>query len=523
MFFSTYVLTKKGPLAKVWLAAHWDKKLTKNEVRVIDLSQTVLQIVKPAVPIALRTSGELMLGVVRIYSLKVKHVQKDAVEVATFLLRPTVAPPGMILGAKGVEGAMVLGKTKEHAMGAVTMDIVVGRAGIDQLCEADFSDIADILLPSKAKKIADEPMGGAWFAAEPSQFLEENRPLTQDDIALMRADILEFDKQMQQQRDPSSGSSKTKSSLSSIEAARAGAMVDPLQGLGLDIGVPMPEDDLMGLAPPEVGRPSGLEDPFNVDGARPSGQIVGEEADAAAPKRRVKIVNILDSADTALTREQVQRQQENRSDILCAERRHGPLDEDEARHRQILRNAEQSVNCCFAAPLAPLANLGLVAVFEAAMQQTVRQAEEVEAARASAHEAAASATRASKRPFAEDEPELQAPAVPPMDDMGFDYQVPEEPSRLSRKRGREDQNEDGTSGFSASTLATLDRLRNTLQKNVKSVTFGAFTHGKKRAEVARSFVDILVLASHGRVEVAQRTPHGEIVLNKTDKLGDAVA
>eukprot|EP01047_Picozoa_sp_COSAG01_P109811 COSAG01_NODE_38662_length_486_cov_15.834625_1_plen_29_part_10 len=29
MFYSQFILAKKGPLGKVWLAAHLDKRLTK--------------------------------------------------------------------------------------------------------------------------------------------------------------------------------------------------------------------------------------------------------------------------------------------------------------------------------------------------------------------------------------------------------------------------------------------------------------------------------------------------------------
>ena len=32
MFYAHFVLAKKGPLARIWLAAHWDKKLTKAQV-----------------------------------------------------------------------------------------------------------------------------------------------------------------------------------------------------------------------------------------------------------------------------------------------------------------------------------------------------------------------------------------------------------------------------------------------------------------------------------------------------------
>lgn len=40
MFYSQLVLAKKGPLSKVWLAAHWDRKLTKNQIIGTDISKT---------------------------------------------------------------------------------------------------------------------------------------------------------------------------------------------------------------------------------------------------------------------------------------------------------------------------------------------------------------------------------------------------------------------------------------------------------------------------------------------------
>lgn len=77
MFYAHYVLSKKGPLAKVWLAAHWDKKLTKAHVFETDVEKTVENIISPKVKMALRTSGHLLLGVVRIYSRKQKYLIQD--------------------------------------------------------------------------------------------------------------------------------------------------------------------------------------------------------------------------------------------------------------------------------------------------------------------------------------------------------------------------------------------------------------------------------------------------------------
>ena len=77
MFYGTLVLAKKGPLAKVWLAAHWDKKLTKAHVFETDVESTVDSIISPQMKLALRTSGHLLLGVVRIYSRKQKYLLHD--------------------------------------------------------------------------------------------------------------------------------------------------------------------------------------------------------------------------------------------------------------------------------------------------------------------------------------------------------------------------------------------------------------------------------------------------------------
>lgn len=41
MFYSQIILAKKGPLGKIWLAAHWDKKLTKMQVFQTDITKSV--------------------------------------------------------------------------------------------------------------------------------------------------------------------------------------------------------------------------------------------------------------------------------------------------------------------------------------------------------------------------------------------------------------------------------------------------------------------------------------------------
>jgi hypothetical protein len=80
MFYSEVILARKGPLGKIWLAAHFDKKLTKTQIFSTDISSSVESVLNPASPLALRVSGHLMLGIVRIYSRKVKYLMSDCTE-----------------------------------------------------------------------------------------------------------------------------------------------------------------------------------------------------------------------------------------------------------------------------------------------------------------------------------------------------------------------------------------------------------------------------------------------------------
>ncbi|VVC28790.1 Hypothetical protein CINCED_3A006865 [Cinara cedri] len=94
MFYSHFSLSKKGPLARIWLAAHWDKKLTKAQVFETNIETSVDGILQPKVKMALRTSGHLLLGVVRIYSRKAKYLLADCNE--AFVKIKMAFRPGMV-------------------------------------------------------------------------------------------------------------------------------------------------------------------------------------------------------------------------------------------------------------------------------------------------------------------------------------------------------------------------------------------------------------------------------------------
>jgi cohesin complex subunit SCC1 len=49
MFFAHFVLAKKGPLSKIWLAAHWERKLSKAQIFETDVQDAVDEILRPKV------------------------------------------------------------------------------------------------------------------------------------------------------------------------------------------------------------------------------------------------------------------------------------------------------------------------------------------------------------------------------------------------------------------------------------------------------------------------------------------
>lgn len=78
MFYEASLLSKTGPLARVWLASNLDRKLTKQNVMQANLETNVKDIIgENQAPLALRLSGQLLLGVVKIYNRKAKYLMDD--------------------------------------------------------------------------------------------------------------------------------------------------------------------------------------------------------------------------------------------------------------------------------------------------------------------------------------------------------------------------------------------------------------------------------------------------------------
>ncbi|XP_073152462.1 sister chromatid cohesion 1 protein 2 [Henckelia pumila] len=86
MFYSHLLLSKKGALGTVWVAAHCHKRLKKNQVNQTDISSSVEKILVDEVPVVTyRILAYLLLGVVRIYSKKVEYLFHDCHDVLSKL------------------------------------------------------------------------------------------------------------------------------------------------------------------------------------------------------------------------------------------------------------------------------------------------------------------------------------------------------------------------------------------------------------------------------------------------------
>ncbi|XP_054465865.1 double-strand-break repair protein rad21-like protein 1 [Anoplopoma fimbria] len=105
MFYTQLFTSKRGPLAKIWLAAHWDRKLTKAHVFECNLETTINDIISPTMKLGLRTSGHLLVGVVRIYSRKAKYLLADCSD-ALVKIKMAFRPGQTDMPVEGLEATL---------------------------------------------------------------------------------------------------------------------------------------------------------------------------------------------------------------------------------------------------------------------------------------------------------------------------------------------------------------------------------------------------------------------------------
>ncbi|PSN53737.1 hypothetical protein C0J52_02184 [Blattella germanica] len=218
MFYAHFVLAKKGPLARIWLAAHWDKKLTKAHVFETNIEKSVDGILQPKVKMALRTSGHLLLGVVRIYSRKAKYLLADCNE--AFVKIKMAFRPGMVDLPE---------EHREAAVNAITLpevfhDFDTAMPELNYLCYSDVDIEAQFSLnQSRAEEITmredygninlvsnDEGFGDMGFDTEPPELMRNANLLFSDGPAVDQM-------QLEKEKEPQPSTSGGQSSRSALE------------------------------------------------------------------------------------------------------------------------------------------------------------------------------------------------------------------------------------------------------------------------------------------------------------------
>ena len=513
MFFHTYILTKRGPFAKIWLAAHWDRKLTKNDVRMINLSETVLNIIEPAVPIALRTSGELMLGVVRVYGHKVRVLLKEAQDVAQDLLRSH--KDALLVGVTAAGGKTVIAKEVSSAvtnMDPPPLDFLATPLGT---FEADFDAISNLVLPNKVdhglrtipRAIQQQDITDDWFQPPASQFQENLEDFSQE----LKFPLGE-DSRGREESIPLSEHSKKSGSVPSIEELRKSATAPrtaEFDRLNMDIGLPLPDEELpefpvLPTTPPPAGTDLLLDTHDN-----PREDTWAEPLGSAKKLKRTlgARLNVVDNRDTMLSSESYRSAMRDRSELLLPYYRQGPHSLQDTRRVQRLEQQSLHQSLTLLGGLeewAPMQGWYEAAVAEGHGERVFPVAE---TGRRSARGGGEGEGVEMEMEMAPPVPEfdmtgmgvpelatLEEPAAPPTG-LGEDAATP---PRVS-KRVREESNPE-------LTLSSFKKA-----SNVNGVmVFRMAMSGKTRAQVARSFADALVLASRGEVTIRQEKPYGEM-------------
>lgn len=147
---ASLLVTRQGPLAHVWLASNYERKLSKQQTLNTNLVSSTRYISECPVDasadpetITLRLSGQLLLGVVRIYSRKTKYLLDDINDVLYKLKNSFRYASGASLGS--VDANLVSRHTVLSNFSRVTLPDTV--TDVDLLYQEDLDlDRPDPLL-----------------------------------------------------------------------------------------------------------------------------------------------------------------------------------------------------------------------------------------------------------------------------------------------------------------------------------------------------------------------------------------
>ncbi|XP_039002992.1 sister chromatid cohesion 1 protein 3-like [Hibiscus syriacus] len=185
MFYSHTFLSRKAPLGTVWCAAHVQHRLKKSHYTATDIPTTVDHIMFPEVPIALRMSGHLLLGIVRIYSKKVEYLYHDC-NIILIGLSKVFAPSQVTLPEDAVQ-APVQAITLPQ-----TLDLDAMELDVDDYNEEDadnhLGNLEDITLADQIPAESDQYVSVTFdddimmADTSPQEAFHKSGPIEMNDI-----------------------------------------------------------------------------------------------------------------------------------------------------------------------------------------------------------------------------------------------------------------------------------------------------------------------------------------------------
>lgn len=530
MFYSNIILTKKGTLGIVWLAAHLNK-LSKKQIVQADIEQSVESIVSPPVPLALRVSGHLLLGIVRIYQRKVRYLLNDCNE-SLAKIKMAFLPGAVDLPADQLVANYNAITLPEHygdiidlnfpdAMPELEYDAEVVTVSANVVAhpqDITLRTSVDFDFDLRAAEVTDAFGAGEeqWFEEPATAAVVQQEDMQIDDIEMLRGADVDAGREsemfpMEMDFDPLSTGGKE-----SVGLSRASGM--------------------------SMGIPSVLETPMSDLRMSGMGDILIEEEPARplpAPTRKRKIEILIDSS-TELTGDQIRSQLAN-TDAIVRKHVRAPLTK-----RQMLRRSEElagvealfdSVPFDLADELKSLYAKDMFSPLGVAPTgfSILPKAEEAEVLRAAEEDMARVVEDLLIEPWDVDMPpphaaEEEQPQFEPFDMQPQELEMmggPEatEPSptqQLDFKSFLVDEEEVSASQQPQvqqnKTQKMLELLQASFGPRRPVLHFNSLVKDQSRKNAISCFYQILVLKTKDLVAVAQDEPFGDIKISRTHKM-----
>ncbi|OBA20981.1 hypothetical protein METBIDRAFT_78085 [Metschnikowia bicuspidata var. bicuspidata NRRL YB-4993] len=206
---SELLVARQGPLAHVWLASNYDKKLSKQQflnTNIVASSSLIsARQIRPAAAqdpahdtITLRLSGQLLLGIVRIYSRKTKYLLDDINDTLHKLKTSFQYASGASLGPAAVLAAAVNlppQRTTLSSFSRITLQDQISGHDLFYQDDLVLDDAADQTAAASARLLQDSVASQLPDPDAPDRSVEIGRAGTDpDDAADLDLDLdLDFD------------------------------------------------------------------------------------------------------------------------------------------------------------------------------------------------------------------------------------------------------------------------------------------------------------------------------------------